>query len=439
MTTRTTLGGIFSSFLASVTGYPASRAEILALVNATASSDPTPQQIEVCLALLGGWAASGLEIPRAPRAFGADDLGEHYDTPIEWRYLTHSLNLVNGGTVSVIVNFFRKAFGTAATSPDASPLERQIYSTSIGVTLQLPGAQTVHYALPTTTFAPLTGGVEIATAPFRMVVGKNALTGGDAVFPLHAHYESDADPTIGRPALTIDVDSAATNPSFLQGLDGYVGAVTQPGQFPPVGWYYYSWPQQAATGSVSVDGTVYEVASGLTWMDHQWGGYSVPSNGEWPGWSGWMWTEFQFEGNRSLSLMCGHEALVDHHIPQFVSPGFGTFVDSDGTATLLSAFGEVFGYTQSPNTDAQYPNDWWFEVGTKTGPIYLVAKPVEVVRDQSLWMGSLQEYSESSVTVIAAGIVGGKPVALSGVGYCEGVSFETPSESEARMIAFLKG
>ena len=149
-----------------------------------------------------------------------------------------------------------------------------------------------------------------------------------------------------------------------------------------------------------------------------------------------MWTEFQFKGIRSLSLFVTHKALVDHKLP-LVSTGFGTYVDNR-KATFMPAFGEVFGYTPSPHTDAQYPNNWLFEIGAKSDSTFLLVRPVETVKDQSLWMGSLQEYSESNVTVTAAGFVDGQPVALEGVGYCEGVGFETPSEYDARAMRFLQ-
>ena len=64
-------------------------------------------------------------------------------------------------------------------------------------------------------------------------------------------------------------------------------------------------------------------------------------------------------------------------------------------------------------------------------------KPVAPIQPQTLYFASLVEYSEANCTVTAVGTVGGNPVALSGVGFCEGVGFEDPAEYSARAEAFL--
>ena len=61
------------------------------------------------------------------------------------------------------------------------------------------------------------------------------------------------------------------------------------------------------------------------------------------------------------------------------------------------------------------------------------------VQPQIMMMGSSAEYSEANCTVTAIGIIDGAAVAMSGVGYCEGVGFEDPSARQARDIAELKG
>ncbi len=439
MSTNSKLGDIASSFLNAINDYP--DPATFTLIKAAVANSPSPKTVEVAWQLLGAWTGNGLDIPTpippSPAISFPKDHGEHWDTPIEWRYITLSLNLAGGGVVSVIANFFRKAIATKAGAPGVNDVERQIYSTSIGVTLQMPGAAPVHYALPTTTFAPVEGGVTIGNDPFRMMVGKNSLVGTSDVFPLHAHIEDAGDAAAGRPAIVVDVDCAATNPLFLQGESGYVGPPVQAGKkIPSVGWYYYSWPQQAVTGKVSMAGKTYDVASGRAWMDHQWGGAPPPSPAVMPAWSGWCWFEFQFDGDRSLTLACPHGPIVGGKLP-LINPGFGTYIER-GKSTLVAAALEVGSYTKSVETDALYPCTWTIEVGTKDGPIFLVVKPTTVVENQALWMGSLAEYSESAATVMALGLVGGKPVHMTGVGFCEGVGFEDPDESRTRGRTWLR-
>ncbi len=268
-TTNSKLGQAFSAWLDTIANFY--DADIMATIKAAAAASPSPATVEIAVQLLNTWSGTGLTLPTANPTFSFPaDHGEHWDMPIEWRYLTLSLNLKGGGRVSAICNIFRKAIATTATAPGLTPLERQMHSTSIAVTLELPGQSPVHYNLPVQTFSSLEDAIEVANDPFKMVMGQQvSLTGTSDVFPIAFTITDAGDAS--RPAITIDVAAQATNPFFLQGDKGYIGA-PDGGVF----WYYYSWPQQATTGSVTVAGTTYTVESGLTWMDHQWGGYTAP-------------------------------------------------------------------------------------------------------------------------------------------------------------------
>ncbi|WP_158807104.1 lipocalin-like domain-containing protein [Beijerinckia sp. L45] len=430
------LGTTFAAYLATIENFYTP--DILALMRTVATTSPTPAAVEACYQLLSNWTGSGMNLPLPiPPATGLSfpkDHGEHWDTPIEWRYLACSLSLKGGGHIHAITNIFRKAIATVASASALRDVERQIYSTSRAVTIDLPGKAPVHYSLPVETRSALQGGMEVAGDPLKLVVGDTSLIATTSdVFPIRFHFEAAGDTAVGRPAITFDIEAEAANPLFLQGLDGYIGAPA--GQPQAVSWYYYSWPQQPTTGTVIIDGTVHTAASGLTWMDHQWGGYPAPTAATPPGWSGWCWFEFQFDGNRSLTLACSHAGLKGHELP-LINPGFGTFVDN-GKASLVPAALEVLAYSKSTETDAHYPSDWLIEVGSAQGPLLLVVKPRTVLKNQAMWMGGLTEYSEAAATVTAIGQINGKGVEMAGIGYCEGVGFEDPAEHEARVVAFL--
>ena len=351
----------------------------LAVVKAVAARSPTPATVEVCYQLLGGWGGTGMTLPTPNPTFSFPaDHGEHWSDAMEWRYLTQSLTLKGGGRVSVVTNLFRKAIATPKTAPTLKDVERQIYSTSVAFTLELPDQAPAHWWLPTTTFSALEGGVEIGDDPFRMVVGKVSLVGsGQNVFPITFRIEDDGDPLTGRPSFALDIQAAATNPFFLQGDKGYVGL--NPNNPPGVAWYYYSWPQQATTGTVTIAGKPYEVESGVTWMDHQWGGYPAPLSAAPPKWTGWCWFEFQFDGDRSLTLACPHQAVTGGKLPLF-NVGFGTYVEK-GQSWLIPALLEVGAYAVSADTGVAYPSDWTIEAGQLGGPVLLAVKPKTVVQD----------------------------------------------------------
>ena len=428
-TSNSPLGQAFSGWLDTVANFY--DADILATIKAAAAASPSPATVEIGLQLLGSWGGTGLSVPTASPTFSFPaDHGEHWDMPIEWRYLTLSLNLAGGGRVSGICNIFRKAIATAATAPSLKPLDRQIYSTSIAVTLELPGEAPVHYNLPVQTFSSLEDAITVTNDPFSMMMGQQvSLTGTSDVFPIAFSISDAGDDT--RPSLSIAIEAQATNRFFLQGDKGYIGAPNA-----GVSWYYYSWPQQATTGTVIIGGTAYAVESGLTWMDHQWGGSTAPTTAAPPAWTGWCWFEFQFEGNRSLTLAAPHQAVAGGQLPLF-NPGFGVYVDN-GVSTLIPAVLEVWAYTASADTGVNYPSAWTIEAGSLDGPVLLVVTPKTVLADQAMWMGGLTEYSEAAVTVTAIGVANKLPVRLTGVGYCEGVGFENPGEHAERDLAWLR-
>lgn len=432
------VGPLLAARLNSIKNFP--DAQLFALLQKTAAALPSPQQVEIALGLLGPYAASEASqvptaIPPAPALTFPADHGEHFNSQIEWRYITLSLPLPNGGLVSVMGNFFRKQIVFAANSPGSSPLDRQLYSTSMGVTIEMPGQPGVHYALPTISLAGVDGTVSVGNEPFHMSIGpNNSLTGTTDVFPLHVQISDPGDPSVGRPAISIDVVCAPTNPLFLQGLNGYVGTAEQ--SPPSVGWYYYSWPQQKTTGTVSIAGSSYAVSNGTAWMDHQWGGSPVVTSGPIGDWSGWCWFEFQFDGNRSLTLASPHGPITGPLPPNAFA--FGTYIDN-GLSTLVVGTLTVNNYVPSAQTTARYPSGWSISMASlDRTTIVLSVTPDSPIQPQTVWMGQLAEYSEANCTVTAVGTASGTPISLSGVGYCEGVGFEDPAQMNARQQAFLK-
>jgi predicted secreted hydrolase len=434
--TNNKLGKIFSSFLDTIKGYydPAT----FALIKQAASSSPSPTDVEVAWQLLGTWGNTGLKVPQSiPPAhalhFPADH-GQHWDVTFEWHFFALSLPLEGGGRVSAILIFFRKAIATPACTKELeiTDLDRQIFSTSLGITLEMPDKPTVHYSYPVVTLAPVEGGVKYGNDPFHLTVGKNSIDGSVEMFPLSLHVEGPGDPLVGRPAIEFELKCAAANPLFLQGDKGYVGN--------PIGggaaYYYYSWPNQPTTGNVTIDSNHYVVTSGLAWMDHQWGGAPVPTSPVAPGWEGWSWCEFQFDGDRALTVSCGHNAIVDGKLPAN-NPGFGTYVEGKWSE-LVGANLVVTRYAKSLETDANYPTAWQYTVKSEDGTIELEVVATTVLEQQALWQGGLNEYAEAAITAKAFGSVNGKSVSMEGVGYCEGVGFEDPVEGDTRRKTWLR-
>lgn len=425
-------------------------ADLMALLMQVAGSSPTPAQVEVAYQMLAGWEGTGMTVPqpiipgKTPELIFPADHYEHWDASIEWRYFTLSLTLDDGSVFSLIANFFRKAIATAQTAPLLQPIDRQIYSTSIAWTRRFADGSSEHHRIPNQTYAPLEGGVTVTNGPFTMVIGANSITGlggGDDVFPLKIHVEDAG--AEGRPSLALDVTCEATRPLFLQGAYGYVGALWGANGQSTQGTYYYSWHHQQTAGTVVIDG-VSRAATGITWMDHQWGGSTPPGEPITPQATGWCWFEFQFDHGQSLTCSALHGPIGKFGVLP-ASPGAGTWVNGDFAQPVAIKL-TVLDYSQSLETGVHYPCSWRIEVENLAGAVSPVERTLNVVvepttdcLDQSMWnTANCVEYSEAASTVVAAGTMGMKVLALTGVGYCEGDGFEALDVRNARCIAYLK-
>jgi predicted secreted hydrolase len=429
------LGQIFSTFVDSIVEFydPAT----LALIKQVAASSPSPADVEVAYSLLVIWSSTGLTIPSPippapPLSFPADH-SLHFNIPIEWYYFTFSLTLEDYVRLSVVFIIFRKAIAAPGTAPPGTTdMDRQIFSTSFAVTIESSGPPIIvdHYAYPPTTYASVEGGVEYTSDPFHLAVGGNSITGTANIFPFSMFLEGPGDPVSGRPSIEINVECDSTYPLFLQGKNGWIGGADEPS------YYYYSWANQRTNGTVVINGLPLRIISGITWMDHQWGGFPTPLLPVAPPWTGWTWFESQFPGGRVITISCPQGAIVDGKLPAIV-PGIGLYVEEGSSTTMFDVELTVSEYTKSPDTDAYYPSAWKF-TSTPQSPIELTVTATTDFKQQALWMAVLDEYAEAAVTVKATGRFNGNPIDMKGVGYCESVGFEDPAEFKTRNVTWLR-
>jgi predicted secreted hydrolase len=429
----TKAGKMFGNILRRVKDSYPDKQTFALLEQVAASPRTTNAMVDAAFGLLGNYSAVGSEHlksipPAAPLRFPADN-SQHYRVQTEWYYLSLSLKLDNGALVSIVATFFRSPIGSAAPIAGVAPLDQQMFSTSIGITVQdLPGSSDAHYAVPNTSFYPPTGGVRISNSPFELTLGKNSLKGGPDVFPLRVRLVNDADPSIGLPPIDVNLTCAATNPRFLQGKNGFVGADGF------ASFYYYSWPQQQTSGTVTIAGKRHR-ASGITWVDHQWGAnpapprrsVAVPEGG-------WSWFQFQFEGNRSLTVVFPHKPLNNGRLPFTPITGIGTYVNGRSSTFVFATVTIPKGtpYVRSALTKALYPTQWVVE--TTTGPSMRII-PTVAVEPSTLYFSSFHEYSEAACTAVATFA---DRSTMSGVGFCETVGMEAPAHYKARAVAYLK-
>jgi len=114
--------------------------------------------------------------------------------------------------------------------------------------------------------------------------------------------------------------------------------------------YYYSYTNLVTQGTISVNGTDHIVSSGRTWMDHQWGNYSMFG-------LLWDWFSLRLDDGASLMLFRFRDVLDNQVRSNW------TYRSANGSiiyGSALSVNAERV-YTDQNDT-CSYPVDWTLEV-----------------------------------------------------------------------------
>lgn len=184
--------------------------------------------------------------------------------------------------------------------------------------------------------------------------------------------------------------------------------------------YYYSRPRMTATGTVTVDGTVYDV-SGDAWFDRQYGQLFQLIE------RGWQWFALSLEDGTRIMLFdfpAGKEQVEN----------FGAVISPDGAYRLVPPERfevKVLGTWKSPKTNTEYPARWSVKVEDYAFELvpWVADQELSPSRSVRLWIGP--EYWEGACDVLAPGtsrVVGKAYVELNG--YAD-------SGAIARSLAFL--
>jgi len=143
----------------------------------------------------------------------------------------------------------------------------------------------------------------------------------------------------------IDLVADAGAGPVLEGPGGVNAKGTSRGQAS----YYYSEPLMPTHGTLTIGSESFEV-EGSTWMDHEFSSNPLGSNQ-----AGWDWMAVSFADRSSLML---YRIRSRSGVADYVS---GTSISPEGRAQYLSANEIQMEGAQpwrSPNTDAEYPQQW---------------------------------------------------------------------------------
>jgi predicted secreted hydrolase len=164
-------------------------------------------------------------------------------------------------------------------------------------------------------------------------------------------------------ALELDLTLTRTQPPLLQGDRGY----SRKSPATDAASYYYSHPQLAVRGRVTVAGRAREV-TGTAWFDHEWSSQVLD-----PAARGWDWTGINFADGgalmafqmRSRSGGAPLWAAATYRAPAGEVTTFGPGeVSWQPTASpQLTASAQPPASWQSPRTGAKYPVRWRVRAG----------------------------------------------------------------------------
>ena len=296
------------------------------------------------------------------------DHGAHEDFRIEWWYYTGNLQTTEGRRFGYQLTFFRTGLRKNPENPSRWTV-RDLYTAHFAVS-DIEAQQ--HYRAQRNGRA----GIGQAGAETKRLQVWN----GDWRVELE---DGQHELVAGSDDVSIDLTMRPSKPLVLHGDAG----LSQKGASPGNASYYYSFPRLATAGSITVDGTRFEV-SGHSWMDHEFS-TSFLEDGQ----LGWDWFSIQLEDNTELMLYQMRRS--DGSIDPFSS---GTWISPSGQAQHLSAsdFSMLPGPRwHSTRTGGDYPLTWRIELPSQG--LGLDVEPAfdqqEMVTDAttgiSYWEGSI--------------------------------------------------
>jgi predicted secreted hydrolase len=283
-------------------------------------------------------AAPALPPLRFPADFGA-----HPATRTEWWYVTGALDADARSAIGFQITFFRVR--TSIAGADASRFAaRQILFAHAAVS-DLAGKAMHHdQRIARAGF----GIAEASVDDTAVVLGGWRLdrsgTAGRSRYVAHAASESGA--------FAFDLTLAATEPPLLQGDAGVSRKGPRPEQFSR----YYSEPQLAARGTLTLAGRTFAVG-GRAWLDHEWSdAYLDPEA------AGWDWIGMNLDDGGALMafrIRRSDGSTVwsggSHRPPGGATRAFGA-------GEVLFTPGRIW---QSAATGTRYPVEW--QVATPVG------------------------------------------------------------------------
>ena len=315
------------------------------------------------------------------------DQGSHSQFRTEWWYLTGWVKDERGRDLGIQITFFRNRPRVAENNPSRFAPRQLLFA---------------HAALADAKTGKLLHDQRAARAGFGLAEAQEGRT-DVAIDDWSLRQTADGySASIAAREFAYALDFKVTQPVLLQGERG----LSRKGPLPDQASYYYSQPQLAVSGTISVKGEQFAV-SGSAWLDHEWSSEFLAKEA-----AGWDWV--------GLNLADGG-ALMAFRIRDKEGRTYwagGALRAADGRVRVLKPEDVSFEPARrwrSPRTGAEYP----VAMRLRAGGLDLELEPL--MDDQEL------DSRASTGTIYWEGAVraraGGK---LRGYGYLELTGYWRP-------------
>lgn len=158
--------------------------------------------------------------------------------------------------------------------------------------------------------------------------------------------------------------------------------------------YYYSLPEAATTGTLTVAGKTSRVSGG-SWVDHQWGEW------DWSRLSRWTWMGIQLDTGEDLDLFDVVETQGEHQ--------WATVLHRDGSHQLVTVrplAEHATNFRTSPATGQRYAGQWTVEIPSLNTRLTVTARPVL----QELYAQETFTQGVNNAAATVSGTYQGRPV-----------------------------
>lgn len=277
-------------------------------------------------ALAAPAGAPGMQFPR--------DFGSHPASGIEWWYITGHVAATGGGSEARAfgfqLTFFRSRVAATQGLRSAFAAKQLLFAHAALTDLQ--GGRLLHDQR----IARAGMGVAFASQDDTVVRLRDWSLARE-----EGHYLA----RLPAEGFSLDLRFETTQPVLLQGEAG----LSRKGPLPEQSSHYYSEPQLAASGQISLNGSRHTV-SGRAWLDHEWSDTLMP-----PEAVGWDWIGMNLHDGGALTAF----RLRDRQ---------GGTVWAGGSFRPAGGAPQVFAHDavrftpgrnwQSPASQARYPVEW---------------------------------------------------------------------------------